>query len=75
MPDSYYLVQQIKNNSLTNNFIIFHTLKDILEYSFPIFNSIKTYLTHTENTNEYFLKSSENESIIFFILKMNNYLL
>jgi len=75
MSESYYLVQQIKNNSLTNNFIIFNTLKDILEYSFPIFNSMKTYLTHTENTNEYFLKSSENESIIFFILKMNNYLL
>lgn len=75
MSESYYLVQQIKNNSLTNNFIIFNTLKDILEYSFPIFNSTKTYLTHTEDTNEYILKSSENKSIIFFILKMNNYLL
>jgi len=75
MPESYYLVQQIKNNSLTNKFIIFNTLKDILEYSFPIFNSMKTYLTHTEDTNEYFLKSSENKSIIFFILEMNNYLL
>lgn len=75
MSESYYLVQQIKNHSLTNNVIIFHTMKDILEYSFPIFNSTKTYLTHTENTNEYFLKSSENESIIFLIIEIDNYLL
>lgn len=74
MSESYYLVQQINNNFFTNNLIVFHTMKDILEYSFPIFNSMKTYLTHTEDTNEYFLKSSENENIIFFILEMNNYL-
>jgi hypothetical protein len=74
MSESYYLVQQINNHSLTNNLIVFHTMKDILEYSFTIFNSMKTYLTHTENTNEYFLKSSENENIIFFILEMKNYL-
>ena len=68
MNNSYYLVQQINQNKFINNFIIFHSMKDIIEYSFPIFNSTKTYLTHTENTNEYFLKSPENESIIFFIL-------
>ena len=73
--NNYYLVQQINHNHFTNNVTVFHTMKDILEYSFPIFNSIKTYLTHTENTNEYFLKSPENDSIIFFILKINNYLL
>ena len=75
MPDSYYLVQQINHNKFINNFIIFHSMKDIIEYSFPIFKSTKTYLTHTENTNEYILKSSENESIIFFILEITNYLL
>ena len=68
MNNSYYLVQQINQNKFVNNFIIFHSMKDIIEYSFPIFYSTKTYLTHTENTNEYFLKSPENESIIFFIL-------
>ena len=75
MSESYYLVQQITNNSFKNNLIIFNTFKDILEYSFPIFNSMKTYLTHTEDTNEYFLKSPENENIIFFILEMDNYLI
>lgn len=73
MSESYYLVKQIDNNT-THDFIIFHTFKDILEYSFPIFNSMKTYLTHTEDTNEYFLKSPDNENIIFFILEMDNYL-
>ena len=70
----YYLVKQIDNNT-THDFIIFYSLKDVIEYSFPIFNSTKTYLTHTEDTNEYFLKSSDNENIIFFILKINNYLI
>ena len=73
MSESYYLVKQIDNNT-THDFIIFHTMKDVIEYSFPIFNSTKIYLTHTEVTNEYFLKSSENENIIFFILEINNYL-
>ena len=73
MSESYYLVKQIDNNT-THDFIIFHTMKDVIEYSFPIFNSTKIYLTHTEDTNEYFLKSSENENIIFFILEINNYL-
>ena len=73
--NNYYLVQQINHHQFINDFIIFHTMKDLIEYSFPIFNSTKTYLTHTEDTNEYFLKSSENENIIFFILEINNYLL
>lgn len=75
MTTFYYLVQQINHNQFTNDFLIFHTIKDVIEYSFSIFNSTKTYLTHTENTNEYFLKSSYNENIIFFILEMNNYLI
>ena len=75
MTTFYYLVQQIDRNIFINDFIIFYSLKDVIEYSFPIFNSTKTYLTHTENTNEYFLKSSDNENIIFFILKINNYLI
>ena len=75
MTTFYYLVQQIDQNIFKNDFLIFHTMKDIIEYSFPIFNSTKTYLTHTENTNEYFLKSPENENIIFFILEINNYLI
>ena len=75
MTTPYYLVQQINHNHFINDILVFHTMKDIIEYSFPIFNSTKTYLTHTEDTNEYFLKSPENDSIIFFILKINNYLL
>lgn len=71
--NNYYLVQQINHQQFINDFLIFHTMKDVIEYSFPIFNSTKTYLTHTEDTNEYFLKSSENENIIFFILEINNY--
>ena len=73
MTTFYYLVQQIDQNIFRNDFIIFYSLKDVIEYSFPIFNSTKTYLTHTEDTNEYFLKSPENDNIIFFILKINNY--
>ena len=65
--NNYYLVQQINHNHFINEILVFHTMKDIIEYSFPIFNSTKTYLTHTEDTNEYFLKSPENDSIIFFI--------
>jgi len=49
-------------------------METIIEYSLPIFNSQKTYMTHTENTNEYILKSSDNENIIFFILEINKYL-
>lgn len=75
MNNSYYLVQQMNQNNFINDFIIFHSMNDIIEYSFPIFKSTKTYLTHTENTNEYILKSSENENIFFFILKIQNYLL
>ena len=73
--NNYYLVQQINHHQFINDFLIFHTMKDVIEYSFPIFNSTKTYLTHTEDTNEYFLKSSENDSIIFFILVIDNYLI
>ena len=73
--NNYYLVQQINHHQFINDFLIFHTMKDVIEYSFPIFNSTKTYLTHTEDTNEYFLKSSENDNIIFFILKIDNYLI
>ena len=73
MSESYYLVQQINNNT-PHDFILFYSMNDIIEYSFPIFNSMKTYLTHTEDTNEYFLKSPDNENIIFFILEINNYL-
>jgi hypothetical protein len=72
--NNYYLVQQI-NNNISHDFILFYSMKDIIEYSFPIFNSTKTYLTHTEDTNEYFLKSPDNENIIFFILEINNYLI
>ena len=78
MSESYYLVQQISiddnNQSICSEPIPFPTMKTIIEYSLPIFNSQKTYMTHTENTNEYILKSSDNENIIFFILEINNYL-
>lgn len=70
----YYLVQQI-DNITTHDFILFYSMKDVIEYSFPIFDSKKTYLTHTEDTNEYFLKSPDNENIIFFILEINNFLI
>ena len=73
--NNYYLVQQINHHQFINDFLIFHTMKDVIEYSLPIFNSTKTYLTHTEDTNEYFLKSSENDKIIFFILEIDNYLI
>ena len=69
-----YFVQQISiddnNQSIRSEPISFPTMKTIIEYSLPIFNSQKTYMTHTENTNEYILKSSENENIIFYILKI-----
>jgi len=68
-----YLVQQIStddNAMVVADPIPFPTIQQIIEYSLPIFNSQKTYMTHTENTNEYILKSSDNENIIFYILEI-----